>query len=135
MVSQLPGLGGLMGDKCLCVPSVRLCVLGSDLLSQCCCAGKPYKVLNSFGQPCPPLQFWDIADSGPGVCWVPWGPGRGWPWRVLGNGYSRKLSQPGRRFCGNRKELGCCGTGGKRELHRAVDRGSTWGLHYPARAS
>lgn len=94
-----------MGDKCLCVPNVGLCVLGSDLLRQGCCARKPYKVLNSFGQPCPSLQFWDMAGSGLRVL--------GWPRRVLGNGYGRKLSQPGRCFCGNRKELGAVASAGR----------------------
>lgn len=58
---------------------------------------------------------------------MPWGLSVGWPRPVLGNGYIRKLSQPGRHVCGNRKELGCHGAGGKQDLRPTMGRGLAWG--------
>lgn len=70
--------------------------------------GSPYN--------CPALG--SPRDPQPGARAVLAAPGvePGWPGPAMGNSHSRKLSQPGRQVCWNRKESGC-----RREV-RAVQR-------------
>lgn len=97
--------------------------------------GSPRKRCPALGSPgLPPLQPRDSAGSGLGACWASQGLSTGWPRPVLGNGYSRKLSQPGRHVCGNRKKSGRCSSGGKRELCPAVGSGLAQGAVPPCQS-